>query len=677
MTIFKKILLLLAATALLLAGVMAALGGWLLASSAESASSRQLKASRFSVEQQLDSFVRVQTAYADFAERGNTVAEAIATHNIEALRAFGKLVFDNPFIDMVTICDTKGMVLARGHSDKSGDTLDEGFAGVRAPLSSGKRMHGLEVLNGTQLLRTTGVPIRHDGKLVGVAVFAAILSSSEFVDGIKRTAGVESSIFHNDKRLASTLEVDGKSMVGTRITNTAIVDLVVRHGSTYTDRNVINGIDYDTLYWPWRNMNDEIGGMLSVAVPRTEIVGMLQHSLIILIGVALFITAIMITVGMFIVRAIANPVKDITAYAQDVAAGDLNRTFSVTTKGEVGLLATALAAMVTNLKSKIAESESKSHEAELQTQKALEAMKDADNAKLRAEAGQRAILGAAEEVERVVHHLSTAAEQLSVQVRNASGGASAQQEQVTSSATAMEEMNCTLLEVARGSSIAAQGAERSRSNATQGADVMNRSMEAIDQVRAHTDALREEMGRLGTQAEGIGAIMGVIDDVADQTNLLALNAAIEAARAGEAGRGFAVVADEVRKLAERTMNATKEVESAITDIQRSAKESILSVERTGTNLGEAIVLIAKSGDVLSHIVQEVENVSGQVQAIATAVEEQTTASDEITRSLGSISISASDTAQAMQESAQAVAELLDQAQGLQMLVETLRSDNKA
>ena len=166
-------------------------------------------------------------------------------------------------------------------------------------------------------------------------------------------------------------------------------------------------------------------------------------------------------------------------------------------------------------------------------------------------------------------------------------------------------------------------------------------------------------------------------DIADQTNLLALNAAIEAARAGDAGRGFAVVADEVRKLAEKTMNATKEVGTAIAGIQHGTSDAITRVDRAVTKVGEATSLAENSGAAISEIVTMVETAGDQVRSIATAAEQQSATSEEINRSVGAISAIAAETAQAMTQSSQAVTDLAAQAQELNRLIAELNAGDKA
>jgi methyl-accepting chemotaxis protein len=145
----------------------------------------------------------------------------------------------------------------------------------------------------------------------------------------------------------------------------------------------------------------------------------------------------------------------------------------------------------------------------------------------------------------------------------------------------MEQMNATVLEVSRNAEAAAGNAEQSREHAMLGSSVMERAVASIEEVRSKSLAIKKDMTLLEQHAGSIGRILTVISDIADQTNLLALNAAIEAARAGEAGRGFAVVADEVRKLAEKTMLAPTEVAAAIRDIQGSTRTVVTRPTRFG------------------------------------------------------------------------------------------------
>uniref|UniRef100_I2Q3L6 Methyl-accepting chemotaxis protein n=1 Tax=Desulfovibrio sp. U5L TaxID=596152 RepID=I2Q3L6_9BACT len=292
--------------------------------------------------------------------------------------------------------------------------------------------------------------------------------------------------------------------------------------------------------------------------------------------------------------------------------------------------------------------------------------------------GQNGIIAeTAAKASAVADRVASASEELSAQIEQASRGAEEQNGRVQETATAVEEMNATILEVARNASETARRAGEARDKARQGAGLVEDVTAAVLAVRDEAEVLTGDMRQLGEQARGIGAILDVISDIADQTNLLALNAAIEAARAGEAGRGFAVVADEVRKLAEKTMHATHEVGQAIGGIQQGTADAVSRVGRAVDRVGEASVLAEKSGAALAAIVAEVEAAEDQIRSIATAADEQSATSEEINRAVESISTIAAETAQAMNQSAQAVSEVAHQAQELNSLIGELGSGTGA
>jgi methyl-accepting chemotaxis protein len=284
----------------------------------------------------------------------------------------------------------------------------------------------------------------------------------------------------------------------------------------------------------------------------------------------------------------------------------------------------------------------------------------------------RLIQNVAGQASSISGRVAAASEELSSQVGQVSHGAGVQRSRVESTASAMTEMNSAVLEVARNAGKASEQSELTKNKAKEGAELVNQVVHSINSVNKVTEALQTDMQELGTKAEDIGKVMNVISDIADQTNLLALNAAIEAARAGEAGRGFAVVADEVRKLAEKTMNATQEVGSSISAIQQSAKASITEMGEAVTAIAGATDLANSSGQALSEIVELATSNSALVTSIATAAEEQSATSEEINSSVEEVNKIAGETAQGMEQASSSVQELSRMAQELSRMMEDLK-----
>ena len=268
--------------------------------------------------------------------------------------------------------------------------------------------------------------------------------------------------------------------------------------------------------------------------------------------------------------------------------------------------------------------------------------------------------------------VAAASRELFGHVEQVTRGTCVQRDLVDSTATAMEEMNSTVLEVARNAADASSEANNTQEKANEGAALVSQVITVIDEVRSVTEELSANIKSLGIQTDAIGSIMTVISDIADQTNLLALNAAIEAARAGEAGRGFAVVADEVRKLAEKTMMATSEVGTSIMGIQAAATKNIELFALAAELVSKAADRSATSGESLRHILEFSERSAALVFGIATAAEEQSATSEEINHSIEEINRIVGDIAKGMEDASREVRSLAELATELNTLLDTLK-----
>ena len=235
-------------------------------------------------------------------------------------------------------------------------------------------------------------------------------------------------------------------------------------------------------------------------------------------------------------------------------------------------------------------------------------------------------------------------------------------------ATACEEMVSTSSGIAQSCNIAAESSRQGSGLATDGAYVVQETVTGMNRIADRVKETAATLEKLGTRSDQIGEIVGTIEDIADQTNLLALNAAIEAARAGEQGRGFAVVADEVRALAERTTKATKEIAQMIKAIQNETTGAVAAMEEGVKEVERGTRDAAKSGTALDNILNQINAVSMEINQIATAAEEQTATTTEINNNLQQIAEVVQMSAGSSNETASAAKDLMAQAEELHRLV---------
>ena len=240
--------------------------------------------------------------------------------------------------------------------------------------------------------------------------------------------------------------------------------------------------------------------------------------------------------------------------------------------------------------------------------------------------------------------------------------------QTVTVATASEEMSATSAEIAQNCGMAAESSRRGSDLAVQGVSVVQETVAGMYRISEKVKQSAATVESLGSRSEQIGEIVGTIEDIADQTNLLALNAAIEAARAGEQGRGFAVVADEVRALAERTTRATKEISQMIRNIQQETKGAVTSMQEGVSEVERGTSDATKSGEALGNIRHQIDTVAEQINQIATAAEEQMATTNEITGNIQLITEVVQMSASCSHDSAEAARNLMSHADKLHHLV---------
>jgi len=264
--------------------------------------------------------------------------------------------------------------------------------------------------------------------------------------------------------------------------------------------------------------------------------------------------------------------------------------------------------------------------------------------------------------------LVSASNEISSSSEQMSKGAQDQANQMSQVSSAVEEMTATILESSKNAGDATDASKASSDTATAGGQVVSDTINSIERIAGAASSAGKIVGEVASSSNRIGEILEVIDAVADQTNLLALNAAIEAARAGEHGRGFAVVADEVRKLAERTGKATGEITEMIKGIQGESSRAVESMEEAGKLTDEGKELADKSGTSLNEIVTMSQRVMDMIQQMATATEEQSAAAEQISKNIEHVSSITKETATGAEQSAAAAEQLNRQAEGLKEMV---------
>ncbi|HEX9023811.1 MAG TPA: methyl-accepting chemotaxis protein [Geobacteraceae bacterium] len=433
-------------------------------------------------------------------------------------------------------------------------------------------------------------------------------------------------------------ETGRESNAGEGAAANGLILKAIQQGNNVEEKRTVNGVHTMNIAVPLANdarcrgCHDAtakyLGGILLTTSIQDVHESIMKLTLLLAaVGLAFFFI-LLCTIYFFFKKAIIRHIQMFGKTVSELAGseGDLDMTIPVSSDDEIGALASGINSLIGKMRNIVGDM-----------------AKDAED-------------------------LSAAACQLSGSSETMVGSIQRAVDQTHAVATASEEMAATSTEIAHNCTAAADCSRKASDLAASGSGIVTRTVDVMNRISGRVRESAETIERLGARSDQIGEIIGTIEDIADQTNLLALNAAIEAARAGEQGRGFAVVADEVRALAERTTKATREIGTMIKSIQDETRRAVDSMEQGVKDVEEGTSEASLSGSALNEILEQINSVSMQVNMIATATEQQTATTCEISGSIQQITEVVQESARGAEEAACAATRLSRLAEEFQRMV---------
>ena len=391
----------------------------------------------------------------------------------------------------------------------------------------------------------------------------------------------------------------------------------------------------DILGFPMEGKHaGDLHGAFEIISPLDRVNGILKRDLFLAIGFTLIALLVIGGTGYFAVsRIIILPLADLALKLQEIASGEgnLRARLNAEGKSEFAWIAHSFNSFVKKIAKTI------------------------------------------ERIDTTSKQLTQASQRLTQITEETERGADTQQNETTQVATAMEEMTATVQEVARNAVKASEAASKADNEAQSGKNVVTEAVDGINRLASEVENAAHVIHDLQADSNSIGEVLGVIQNIAEQTNLLALNAAIEAARAGEQGRGFAVVADEVRTLASRTQNSTQEIQKTIERLQTRAEQAVKVMENGKKQATSSVEQAAVAGEAITTISGKIDTIHDMNNLIASAAEQQSSVAEEINRNISNISAVSNNTAEGAKKSSAACKELLDLANELKRTVNQFKT----
>lgn len=543
------------------------------------------------------------------------VASAVeAKDTARVLAVVGQLIKDIP-VDSITISDEKGIVIARTHEPaKKGDSVT-GQANVQEALK-GNVTAGVESGTVVKLSARAGAPVRNaQGQIVGVITPGVTLTKNEVVDKTKKLFNVDATLFKDDVRESTTITQNSQRQVGTKL-DPAIADIVLKQGKSFDGTANILGMDYFTAYEPILAPTGKPIGILFAGESMAQAHDS-RDKMVFTVALTILVALVLAFLAtLWMARKITGPLLQLGAVASTVANGDLTQTVKVNSSDEVGALARNFNTMLLHLR---------------------ELVKHVHDLSQTLAASSEELTASAEQSAEVSHQVAQA-------ITEVAAGTSKQLGAVNDASTVVRQVSSHTESVAVTAENITGLSNKSSAATTQGSQAIERAVQQMGSIGEGSKAVSDAVEKLAESSRHIGEIVNVISEIAGQTNLLALNAAIEAARAGEQGRGFAVVAEEVRKLAEQSETAAKEITDLIQQNQADIQRAVQAMEESAGSVQVGITVVNDAGLTFRDISQMTQEVSGQMLNISSAIGEIAKGSETIVSSVMDIENVSQDSA---------------------------------
>lgn len=509
-------------------------------------------------------------------------------------------------IDFATITDEAGTVIVRTHDQKRGDSVVN-QDNIKNALK-GVAYAAIESGTVVKFSARAGTPVKDEaGRIVGVISAGYYISNDLVVDRIKEAFGTDVTLFLGDERVATTIMRDGQRMLGSKL-DEEIASKVLKDRQEYVGTVEVVGIPYITAYKPLMGPEDKPMGALFVG-KNMETLNAARDKVVLFVGgISLLVLISVSIIAVVISNKMTSPIRNLVLATERVAGGNLTNFVEVASKDEIGTLAQGFNQMIERLKSLIAN--------------------------VNSSAG--ILTAASHTLKENGEQSAQAVNQVAATIDDMARGAEEQRTAVEETASVIEQLVIALQQVAANANDAAVRSSKTTDAAQQGSKAVADALNQMNAIEISVVNSAAELAKLGERSTEIGSIVDAISGIAGQTNLLALNAAIEAARAGEQGRGFAVVAEEVRKLAEQSQEAAKQIAALIGEIQRDTDKTVSAMNDSTHEVKVGAGVVASAGQVFNDILVLVTEVAGQVNQIAAASQQMVNGSQQIVQSTNKI-----------------------------------------